>query len=107
MRLSSPARTTPRAFASWSNFSASAVMNGSSEPAADSAKTVPAETGVDCRSFPSRGRLLGLDFGTRRIGIAVSDEEQRFASPLENYSRSQQEADARRLRAVAEEYRAA
>lgn len=82
-------------------------MNGSSEPAADSAKTVPAETGADCRSFPSRGRLLGLDFGTRRIGIAVSDEEQRFASPLENYSRSQRDADARRLRAVAEEYRAA
>jgi len=82
-------------------------MNGSSEPDAVSEKIVPAETGAQCRDLPRHGRLLGLDFGTRRIGIAVSDEEQKFASPLENYSRSQREADARRLQAVAEEYRAA
>lgn len=52
-------------------------------------------------TIPDRGRLLGLDFGTRRIGIAVSDVEQGFASPLDNYSRSRPEADAAHLQAVA------
>jgi putative Holliday junction resolvase len=28
-----------------------------------------------------RGRVLALDYGTRRIGIAVSDEEAQFAFP--------------------------
>lgn len=27
--------------------------------------------------------MLGLDFGTKRIGVAVADEETRFARPLE------------------------
>ena len=29
------------------------------------------------------GRILGIDFGTKRIGIAVTDPLQIFASPLE------------------------
>lgn len=29
------------------------------------------------------GRLLGLDYGTKRIGIAVSDDSQRIAVPYE------------------------
>ena len=29
------------------------------------------------------GRLLGLDVGERRIGVALSDAEGRLASPLE------------------------
>ncbi len=56
--------------------------------------------------LPRRGRLIGLDFGARRIGIAVSDDEQRIACPLENYNRSRREIDAQRLRAVAGECRA-
>ena len=27
--------------------------------------------------------MLGIDFGTKRIGVAVADEETRFARPLE------------------------
>ncbi len=57
-------------------------MSGSCEPNADGGSSAEADP------VPDRGRLLGLDFGTRRIGIAVSDEEQRIASPLENYTRS-------------------
>jgi putative Holliday junction resolvase len=68
-------------------------MSGSSKPAAANA------------DLPQRGRLLGLDFGTRRIGISVSDDEQRIASPLENYTRSRDEVDATRLKKIAEEYR--
>ncbi|NNC78655.1 MAG: Holliday junction resolvase RuvX [Acidimicrobiales bacterium] len=29
------------------------------------------------------GRALGIDFGSRRIGIAISDDEQRVATPLQ------------------------
>ena len=56
--------------------------------------------------FPTTGRLLGLDFGTKRIGIAVSTPDQTIASPLESLTRSGADADARRLRVLAEDYRA-
>lgn len=51
-----------------------------------------------------QGRIAGIDYGTKRIGIAVTDRRQTLASPLENYNRSGAEADARRFkRLVAEE----
>ena len=37
----------------------------------------------DCDPVPESGRVLGIDFGTSRIGIAVSDPGQSIASPLE------------------------
>lgn len=46
-------------------------------------------------SFPAKGRLVGIDFGTVRIGIAISDAERRLASPFENYTCADQESDAR------------
>jgi putative holliday junction resolvase len=50
------------------------------------------------------GRAAGIDFGTVRIGIAVSDPERKIASPLENYTRRGPEQDAARFRRlVAEE----
>jgi putative Holliday junction resolvase len=36
---------------------------------------------VSSTPFPRSGRLLGVDFGSKRIGIAVCDPEQRIASP--------------------------
>ncbi len=30
-------------------------------------------------SLPSKGRLMGLDLGTRRTGVAISDESQRVS----------------------------
>lgn len=50
------------------------------------------------------GRLAGIDYGTVRIGIAVSDPERTIASPWETYRRRNDRLDAdffRRL--VAEE----
>jgi putative Holliday junction resolvase len=32
--------------------------------------------------FPAQGRLLGVDLGVVRMGVAVSDSSQRVASPL-------------------------
>ena len=54
--------------------------------------------------FPQSGRLAGIDFGTVRIGIAICDAGQSFASPVENYQRRDPGADARRFcQLVAEE----
>jgi len=50
------------------------------------------------------GRVAGIDFGTVRIGIAISDPGRTIASPYENYTRRGPEQDARRFqRLVAEE----
>jgi putative Holliday junction resolvase len=47
--------------------------------------------------LPARARLLGLDLGTKTIGVAVSDVERRIASPLETIRRTKFSADAARL----------
>jgi putative Holliday junction resolvase len=49
-----------------------------------------------------RSRLLGVDFGTVRVGLSVSDAERRIASPLETYTRKNRERDAAHLREVVE-----
>ena len=54
------------------------------------------------RSQP--GRIAAIDFGTVRIGIAISDPGRTIASPYENYTRRGPQQDARRFqRLVAEE----
>lgn len=47
------------------------------------------------------GRIAALDFGTVRVGIAISDPQRTFASPYENYNRRNREQDARRFRQLA------
>jgi len=44
------------------------------------------------------GRIAGIDFGTVRIGIALSDPGRSIASPYENYVRRTEQLDAQRLR---------
>jgi putative Holliday junction resolvase len=60
----------------------------------------------DRAEFPARGRLLGLDFGTKRIGIAVSNEEQTIASPLEGHTRRSERHDAEQIARLAREFQA-
>ena len=38
----------------------------------------------------SGSRLLGIDLGTKRIGIAISDYNQKVATPLQNLDNSKQ-----------------
>lgn len=45
-------------------------------------------------SWPLRGRLLGVDFGTVRVGLAISDPDRLIASPFETYLRKDTKADA-------------
>lgn len=40
------------------------------------------------------GRILGLDYGEKRIGVALSDPDHKIASPLEGYTRGSASADA-------------
>jgi putative holliday junction resolvase len=51
------------------------------------------------------GRVAGIDYGTVRIGIAVSNPERTIASPLENYTRRSLEQDAQRFRRLAADER--
>lgn len=50
------------------------------------------------------GRLLGLDLGTKTIGLALSDVERRLASPLETIRRVKFDKDAQHLLAVAKKF---
>jgi putative holliday junction resolvase len=40
-------------------------------------------------------RLLGVDFGTVRVGLAVSDRDRKIASPLATFTRRSAEQDQR------------
>ena len=51
----------------------------------------------DDNSIPPTGKLLGLDLGTKTIGVAVSDALRYTATPLETIARSKFTADAARL----------
>jgi putative Holliday junction resolvase len=44
--------------------------------------------------FPTRGRVIGVDYGNVRVGLAVSDADQRVASPLHTYTRRNAQTDA-------------
>src|SRR3954454_6428400 len=51
--------------------------------------------------WPERGALVGLDLGTKTIGVAVSDPDRRVAAGLETISREAFKVDAARLLAIA------
>jgi putative holliday junction resolvase len=55
--------------------------------------------------LPARGGLLGLDLGTKTIGVASSDPDRRVAAPVETIERKQFTADANRILALAAERR--
>jgi putative Holliday junction resolvase len=48
-------------------------------------------------ALPARGKLLGLDLGTKTIGVAISDGMRYTATPLETIARTKFTADAARL----------
>ena len=50
------------------------------------------------------GRALGLDLGTRRIGVAISDDARTVATPLEVVDRSDAERARRRLGTLVEDW---
>src|SRR2546423_752777 len=57
--------------------------------------------------WPERGALMGLDLGTKTIGVAVSDPDRRLATGVETIQRKAFKADAARLLTLASERNAA
>ncbi len=48
-------------------------------------------------------RILGIDFGAKRIGLAISDSDRRIASPLATFERRSIQQDARHFQMLVEE----
>jgi putative holliday junction resolvase len=57
--------------------------------------------------LPECGVLLGLDLGTKTIGVAASDPDRRVAAPVETIARKRFTLDAQRILVLAAERRAA
>jgi putative Holliday junction resolvase len=51
----------------------------------------------------ARTRVLGVDYGTVRIGLAVSDPERKIAFPLSTLSRRSRDSDAAAFRDLVED----
>ena len=58
------------------------------------------------RHLPPRGALIGLDLGTKTIGVAASDPDRRLATGVETVARKAFTADAQRLLVLAGERKA-
>ena len=56
--------------------------------------------------LPERGPLIGLDLGTKTIGVAASDPDRRLAAPVETIARSRFNLDGPRILTLAAERRA-
>jgi putative Holliday junction resolvase len=55
--------------------------------------------------WPLSGRLAALDYGSVRVGVAITDPDQRFVSPLENYTRRNEQLDLAWLKQLVEQER--
>jgi putative Holliday junction resolvase len=72
------------------------------------AKKTPDLTAEDFSALlPQKGALLGLDLGTKTIGLAISDISRQIASPLKTIARTKFTADAGALLAAAAEHQVA
>ena len=56
--------------------------------------------------WPARGALIGLDLGTKTIGVAVSDPDWRLATGVQTIQRKAFKQDVARLLVIANERRA-
>lgn len=55
-------------------------------------------------SLPPKARLMGVDLGTKTIGLAISDVERRIATPLTTIRRVKFTPDAHAMLAQAAEF---
>jgi putative pre-16S rRNA nuclease len=56
--------------------------------------------------LPPRGALIGLDLGSKTIGVAASDPDRRLAAGVETVARKSFAIDAKRVLALAAERKA-
>jgi putative holliday junction resolvase len=73
------------------------AADGDSQPAATEAEAF-------ARALPDGARLIGIDLGTKTLGLALSDVTRSIASGLTTLPRTRFGADAERLLALAAEH---
>jgi putative Holliday junction resolvase len=56
--------------------------------------------------LPPHGALLGLDFGTKRMGVAISNTDQTVAVPVETWQVRDPNQNLKHLRELIDDYRA-
>jgi putative Holliday junction resolvase len=61
---------------------------------------VPLKTAL--QAVPPSRRIMGLDLGTKTIGVATSDLTRQIATPIETLSRQKFAVDAEKLLSIAE-----
>jgi len=66
--------------------------------------STPQPETTETENLPSQGCLLGIDFGTKRIGVAYCDALQLVATPLHNYRRGSLNDDEQFFQAVIRDY---
>jgi len=59
---------------------------------------------ADISELPRQGRLLALDPGTKRVGVAISDETQTVARPLERIERTSWKRLLEKVRTIVSEF---
>ncbi len=88
-------------------------MTSDKPPAADACVKAkpPAAMILDVETFatalPPGARLIGVDVGTKTLGLALSDLSRTIASGLETIRRTKFKADAERLVALVREHKVA
>ena len=88
-------------------------MTSDKPPVADACvkAKVPVATILDVEDFaaalPVGARLIGIDVGTKTLGLALSDLSRTIASGLETIRRTKFKADAERLVALVREHKIA
>ena len=66
------------------------------------ASLIATDTGEFAAALPNAGKLVGLDVGTRTIGIAICDAGWHFAGPSETIRRTRFTQDLASLRRIIE-----
>ena len=70
-------------------------------------KTLPTPEVMEQVVFPEpprSGRLLGIDYGDKRLGFAISTPDQTISSAIENYTRRTSALDLQQIKHWCEEY---
>ena len=84
-------------------------MTDTSQPSENQSQTPPGETLSDPAEFLAQlepgARLIGIDGGTKTLGLALSDVTRIIASPLETIRRTKFKQDVEKLFAFAAEHK--
>ncbi len=73
-------------------------------PGVQEKETVNTSESEDFTAIPMAGRIVALDLGTKRVGVAVCDESRNIASPLPRIARTSWKNLLNEVKAILVEY---